>query len=156
VHRRRSIPMATSCSTAEQVPPVRLHKPVAYQNVKGVRHDVAADYALDADDVSFKIGDYDPNEPLVIDPVLVYSTFLGGNKPDVANAIAVDGDGNAWVTGYTYSSDFPTLNPLQLQQPGGYYDVFVTKLNAAGSALLFSTYLGGNGVESGTSIAVDG
>jgi hypothetical protein len=92
---------------------------------------------------------------------LVYSTYLGGSGDDYGNGIAVDGSGNAYVTGQTSSTNFPTTNPIQgtyggsggSEFPG---DAFVTKINAAGSALLYSTYLGGSGDDQGNRIAVDG
>lgn len=93
---------------------------------------------------------------------LVYSTFLGGSNMDGATGIAVDAQGNAYVTGYTRSTDFPRLNPLQSQKGSGNdgwnnpnSDVFVATLNASGSALLFSTYLGGSGDDFGDAIAVN-
>ncbi len=85
---------------------------------------------------------------------LVYSTYLGGGGVDYGYAIAVDSFGNAYVTGRTYSADFPTANPLQASY-GGELDAFVAKLNAAGSALVYSTYLGGSRYDEGNSIAVD-
>jgi hypothetical protein len=85
---------------------------------------------------------------------LVYSTYLAGNGDDEANGIAVNGDNNAYVTGYTNSTDFPTLN--QYQTDGGYVDAFITRLSSAGSSLVFSTYLKGNGNDVGYGIAVDG
>jgi len=78
---------------------------------------------------------------------IVYSTFLGGNADDVGAAIAVDGSGNAYVTGQTSSSNFPTQSPTQTGFGGGTSDAFVTELNAAGSQFVFSTYLGGTGNE---------
>ncbi len=89
---------------------------------------------------------------------LLYSTYLGGGSGDYGNGIAVDGDYNTYVTGYTYSSDFPTtLDPYQASLKGGYYaDAFVTKLNEAGYELLYSTYLGGEYEDHGHGIAVDG
>jgi Beta-propeller repeat len=83
----------------------------------------------------------------------VYSTFLGGNGTDVGYAIAADGSGNAYVTGVTYSSNFPTVSRIQ-SSPGGMQDVFVAKLNSAGSALVYSTYLGGSQDDSPGGIAV--
>ena len=85
---------------------------------------------------------------------LVYSTFLGGTGTDSAVGVALDASGNAYVGGYTTSSDFPTVNALQPTFPGG-QDGFVTKLNAEGTALVYSTYLGGSGWDSVGSIAVD-
>src|SRR5262249_7422111 len=98
---------------------------------------------------------------LVIDPVLAYSTYLGGSGDDAGNGIAVDGAGNVYVTGSTASTDFPTQNPVQGTYGGGVCipnactDAFVTQLNAAGTALVYSTYLGGNDNDVGIGIAVD-
>jgi hypothetical protein len=85
---------------------------------------------------------------------LVYSTYLGGSGYDVSDAIAVDSSGNAYVTGYTQSTDFPTKNPFQVAS-GGEVSVFVAKLNPTGSALVYSTYLGGSADDAGYGIAVD-
>jgi hypothetical protein len=87
---------------------------------------------------------------------LAYSTYLGGSGLDSGAGIAVDGAGNAYVTGPTYSTDFPLANPFQGTLGGGGSDAFVTKFNASGSALVYSTYLGGSGLDSGRVIAVDG
>ena len=89
---------------------------------------------------------------------LVYSTYLGGSNTDGGYGIAVDGAGNAYITGYTYSTDFPTAGAFQTSHAsdGGGDDVFVTKLNASGTAFIYSTYLGGNGYDGGRGIAVDG
>src|SRR5207245_7769595 len=84
---------------------------------------------------------------------LIYSTYLGGSSNDEGNGIAVDDSGNAYVTGDTYSSNFPTASPFQAAYAGS-IDAFVTKLNAAGSALPYSTYLGGHGSDVGRGIAV--
>jgi hypothetical protein len=89
---------------------------------------------------------------------LVYSTYVGGSGDDAAHAIAVDGSGNAYVTGLSRSADFPTVNPFQTTNRGGpsNEDAFVFKLNSSGSALVYSTYLGGSGDDETESIAVDG
>ncbi len=88
---------------------------------------------------------------------LVYSTYLGGNNLDVGYGIAVDGSGKAYVTGYTQSTNFPTTSgAYQGAFGGGYHDAFVTELNSTGTALLYSTYLGGSGQDEGDGIAVDG
>ena len=143
---------------------VRLHKPVVYQAAvnqgadSSARHFVDGRYVLKGDNrVSFEVASYDPGKTLVIDPVLVYSTYLGGSSDDEGTGIAVDSSGNAYVTGVTQSTDFPTAHPLQAVYGGGmvYGDAFVAKLNPAGSALVYSTYLGGSGVDEGTGIAVD-
>jgi len=106
-------------------------------------------------EIAFQVGSYDPSQPLVIDPVLVYSTYLGGSGYVYGSGIAVDASGNAYVTGYTSSANFPTASPLQAASGGGPYDAFVSKLNAAGSALVYSTYLGGLSDDRGYGIAVD-
>jgi len=87
---------------------------------------------------------------------LIYSTYLGGKHKDEGYGIAVDGSGNAYVTGYTTSSNFPTLNPYQAAYRGGSSDAFVTKLSSTGASLIYSTYLGGGSGDYGNSIAVDG
>jgi hypothetical protein len=102
----------------------------------------------------FEAENYNPNLPLVIDPEIVYSTYLGGNNNDYGYGIAVDDSGNAYVTGYTTSTDFPTQNPYQTDQPCE--DAFVTKLSPSGNSLIYSTYLGGGSTDCGYSIAVDG
>jgi len=87
---------------------------------------------------------------------LVYSTYLGGSGDDVGWDIAVDGDGNALVAGYTSSEDFPTAASYQSARAGGDYDGFVSKLASSGDSLVFSTYLGGSGTDSIRGVAVDG
>jgi len=137
---------------------VRLRKPVAYQLVNGSRQKVGAEFTLsEAHEVSFKLGHYDVEQPLVIDPVLTYSTYLGGNGfgDDIGLAIAVDSLGNAYVAGMTSSPTFPTANPFQPANAGGDTDAFVAKLNSAGSGLVYSTYLGGLGGDQAQGIAVD-
>ena len=123
-------------------------------------------YVLKSDgEVTFEIAPYDRTLPLIIDPVLSYSTYLGGSDMDYANGIAVDPSGNAYVTGYTASIDFPLVNPAQNSPGGGTcsdgvdtiacFDAFVTKLNPTGTALVYSTYLGGSNEDYGTGIALD-
>ena len=138
---------------------VRLKRPVVYQDVDGGKHTVAANYALRRDGaVTFQLGKYDPSRTLVIDPILSYSTYLGGSNIDGANAIAVAPDKTAFITGGTYSLDFPTAHPLQPNHGGPddfFKDAFVSKLSADGSTLLYSTYLGGKNEDVGYGIAVD-
>ena len=87
---------------------------------------------------------------------LLYSTFLGGSNTDQASGIAVDGNGNAIISGYTYSTDFPTTaGAFDTSQDGGTQDAFITRLNASGSALLYSTFLGGSGNEMGYQVGLD-
>jgi len=104
----------------------------------------------------FKItGNYDPDLPLVIDPVLVYSTYLGGSGNDRGYGIATDSEGNTFITGYTASSDFPLTDPFDISLDGG-IDVFVTRINSQGDGVVYSTYVGGSSLDFGWSIAVDG
>ncbi len=129
--------------------------PFIYQEAGSAKNAISGRYVLlGTNQLGFLVGAYDPTKPLVIDPVLTYSTYLGGNKDDQAYGIAIDSAGNTYVTGYTYSTNFPTKNAFQGTNHGA-GDVFVTKLNASGSALVYSTYLGGSGSEVGYSIAVD-
>jgi hypothetical protein len=133
---------------------IRWHKPVAYQEKNGTRQEIAAHYAITDTRVAFELAKYDASRPLYIDP-LIYSTYLGGKEEQDGFGIAVDGAGNAYVTGDTFFKTFPTKNPLQPAYGGGYSDAFVAKINAAGSALVYSTYLGGIGDDRGFGIAVD-
>jgi hypothetical protein len=133
---------------------IRWHKPAVYQEKNGARQEIAARYAItDTHRVGFEVAAYDANRPLYIDP-LIYSTYLGGSSDDYGTGIAVDSAGNAYVTGYTISTDFPTMNPLQPTNGGG-ADAFVSKISPTGSALIYSTYLGGSIDDLGAGIAVD-
>jgi hypothetical protein len=136
---------------------IGLHKPVAYQLVDGARRDVPIEYVLkDEGRVGFRVAAYDTSAPLVIDPVVTaYGTFLGGNSTDQGFGIAVDAAGNAYITGNTFSTDFPTTPGSAQPAIVSATEVFVTKLNAAGNALVYSTYLGGNLTDAGRGIAVD-
>jgi len=131
------------------------HAPIIYQEINGKRQVIDGGYKLEENRIGFYISDYDNTLPLVIDPVLVYSTYLGGSNNDGGRAIAVDSSDNAYVTGNTRSTNFPTKNPIQAAHAGGVFDAFVTKINAAGNAHVYSTYLGGSGGDFGFSIAVD-
>ncbi len=106
--------------------------------------------------LSVRVGAYDAGRPLVIDPVLAYSTYLGGDNFDRSSAIAVDPLGNAYVTGFALSTDFPTTaGAVQATFGGGGEDAFVTKLNPTGSGLVYSTYLGGTSNDEAWGIGVD-
>src|SRR5438046_915685 len=134
---------------------IRQRVPVIYQEINGVRTKIEGRYVLkDAHRVGFQVAAYDQNRPLVIDPTLVYATYLGSSGWDYGSGIAVDAAGSAYVTGSTSSADFPTANALQAAK-AGFQNAFVTKLNPTGSALVYSTYLGGSGGDGGTGIAVD-
>ncbi|HWS88856.1 MAG TPA: SBBP repeat-containing protein [Pyrinomonadaceae bacterium] len=129
---------------------VRQPRPFVYQEVAGARREVEGGYDVGADGrVGFSLGEYDRAHTLVIDPVIVYSTYLGDSGTDTANDITVDAFGNAYLCGETTSTNFPTANALDATFAGGQFagsrDAFVTKINATGSALVYSTYLGGSG-----------
>ena len=131
---------------------IQQKKPIAYQEVNGIKEEVSVDYVVKGvNRIGYQLGYYDRSKPLIIDPVLIYSTYLGGSGFDQGYAIAVDSFGNAYVTGKTAAIDFPTT-PGAFQTNYGGGDAFITKLNAAGTALVYSTYLNG---ASGNGIAVD-
>lgn len=130
------------------------HVPIIYQEVNGEERRVSGSYHLKGnDEVGFQVASYDPTRPLVIDPVLAYSTYLGGSLADRAQAIAVDSERSAYVTGYTYSTDFPEEGPSL--ERGSETDVFVAKLNRFGSELIYSTFLGGDDHDRAQGIALD-
>lgn len=191
---------------------VRQHRPVIYQEVGHVRHVVSGHYVVTSDNqVGFELEAYDETQSLTIDPVLSYSTYLGnggneagfdiavdgagnayvtgtadspefstsggsnafvmklnatgtarsyftvlgGDGDDIGFGIAVDGAGNAYVTGSSDSTNFPTTNALQSSFGGGDRDAFIAKLNPTGASVGYSTYLGGSGDDAGLDIAVD-
>ncbi len=127
---------------------IRQRAPVAYQQLPGGRHEIPASYEIDGPEVSFRLGAYDRSRTLVIDPqVLLFSSYLGGSSDDEPEVIAVDGDGAAYVSGLTISSDFPTQAPIPCptcSPPST--DLFVTKIDSSGN-LAYSTLIGGSGFE---------
>ncbi|MCS1351596.1 SBBP repeat-containing protein [Mechercharimyces sp. CAU 1602] len=128
-------------------------KPISFQQNWG--RPIVTSYQQYADeDIGFNIeGEYDETKTLIVDPVVIYSTYLAGSGSDFGLAIAVDHDGNAYVTGNTSSTNFPVTSGVfqtRLRQ----VDAFVSKLNASGTSLLFSTYLGGSNIDGGLGIAV--
>jgi hypothetical protein len=143
---------------------VSFHRPLAYQYSKpdsGKKHYLNASYVLKGHNrVGFDVTGYDPHATLVIDPSLFYSTYLGGNGGDTGNAIAVDSVGDAFITGSTASSNFPTVGSAATSPPyqktyGGDTDAFVTMVRYDGEVLVYSTYLGGNNYDVGNGIDVD-
>ena len=125
-----------------------LHKPVIYQtDATGARSAVDGRYVLHGRQVAIDVGHYDPTRSLIVDPTLVYSTFIGGttaakdnagSPSDQATGIAVDADGNVYVAGFAGSTNFPTDDPIQTSG-----DSFIAKLNPSGTALVYATYFGG-------------
>jgi hypothetical protein len=130
-------------------------RPSAYQRIEGRKVPIGSRYVLKGSSYGFALGAYDYRYSLVIDPGLAYSTFLGGSGADVGRGIALDDNGNAYVTGNTPSFDFPTTAKAFDVTFNGVSDAFVTKLNDEGSALVYSTYLGSSGFDLGQDIAVD-
>ena len=149
--------LSTPLGEIQQDPPI-----VYQESGSGKRTPVPAHYVkLAANEIGFQVADYDRSRTLVIDPVLRYSTYIGGALADEVTDLVVDADGNAYVTGFTASTDFPLLG--NFQGDAGTTDAFVSKLNPQGTGLVFSTYLGGgddeNAVDPQTrvgSIALDG
>lgn len=127
-----------------------LHRPVAYQDFGSERKSVRADYVLRDNTVLLALGEYDKRKPLVIDPTLSYTSYLGGSGLDSANAIAVDGAGNSYTTGQTCSTDL-----VSSRQYAGKCDAYVIALNASGSGTLYTTYIGGANGDNGKAIVVD-
>jgi hypothetical protein len=178
-----TVPQSSTGSACGDALTLRLHKPVVYQrDDDGEKHLLAGSYVLLAAEtsppppasavlhssemlspssltshVAFQVAPYDASQPLIIDPVLSWATYLGGSGNDLGQGIAVDQAGNAYVTGFTDTpGSFPGTAGSSIQSThGGLFDAFVTKLNAAGTALVYSTYLGGSGFDTANGIAVD-
>ena len=140
---------------------IRWKKPEIYQWRNGARQPVAGAFVVEGHRVSFKIGSYDRNRDMVIDPTLSYATYEGGTDNEGLRGVAVDAAGNFYVTGFTYSLNLPhtggSLQPAYRGPSGGKIvggDAFVAKYTAAG-ALSYVTYLGGSGEDCGEAISVD-
>lgn len=140
---------------------VHLKRPVAYQDVDGVRRAVESRYQLRGNRLSFEVGRYDRQLPLVVDPVLAYATYLGAYFADTLTGAAVDGTGRLHIAGFTLSPNFPTKNalyPTYKLPPSTvtWTDAFVATLDATGTSLVYSTFLGGaGGSNSAYDVAVD-
>jgi concanavalin A-like lectin/glucanase superfamily protein/beta-propeller repeat-containing protein len=133
--------------------------PTLYQDAGGERLRITGRHLrLGRHEIGFDIGAYDHTRPLIIDPVLVYATFLGGTSFEEGLAVAVDASRNTYVTGTTRSTSFPGVSggAIQSTNGGGSGDVFVTKINPAGTAIVYSTFIGGAGRDRANAIAVDG
>ncbi len=138
---------------------VQLLAPKVYQQINGQKKSISGQWTLAANSIaSFRLGKYDHTQPLVIDPVLMYSSFLGGSQKNAIRKIAIDAAGNAYVAGYTASGDFPAA-PTALATTFGAgpqsRGAFVAKIDSTGSNLLYSTYLSGSADEEATGIALD-
>ncbi len=139
---------------------IRQPKPTIYQVSGGMRKEITGGYRLKGrDTVVLQIGPYNRQLPLIIDPVLSYSSFLGSQGSETARAITLDASGNIYVAGDTVSGQISTTNSFQPEYAGGYVgaggDAFVAKFDSTGTKLLYLTYLGGNGDDAATSVAVD-
>jgi uncharacterized repeat protein (TIGR01451 family) len=134
---------------------LRERAPSIYQQIGGERRPVAGGYSIDRKKaISFAIGEYDKSHPLIIDPVLVYATYLGGSGDDPASSIAIDSANNIYIAGTTNSVNFPTRGPA-FPNKAALNDIFVTKIAADGSAIIYSTYIGGAGQDRADGIALD-
>ena len=133
------------------------HAPTIYQEQSGKRMAVHGGYVLGPDGrVGFDVGSYDPHLPLIIDPVLAYSTYLGGSQEERAGGIAFDAQGNVYVAGMTSAANFPATAPPGMSHGVAGGDAFVVKLNATGDQFLYATYIGGTSYEQPAGVAVDG
>lgn len=125
---------------------VRQHRPVIYQQINGARQTIEGGYKVKGNQASFELGAYDTTHPLIIDPVVSYATFLGEYAKDAISSIAVDVAGNVYLTGSTTSATYPitfSITPQGDPFPSQARMMFVTKLNAAGTDVIYSTVLNG-------------
>ncbi len=130
--------------------------PIVYQVINGTRKPIPGRYILKSNErIGFSVCGYDPNRELVVDPVLVYSTYLGGSVEDIVQGLAVDSNGAVFVTGFTHSQNSPIKNPMQGSINSTWRDVILTKLAPDGKGLVFSTYLGGAYQDTGQALALD-
>lgn len=133
---------------------IHFQSPIIYQESAGRRTPVDGSYVMtDSTHIAFQVGDYDISQPLVIDPVLSYSTYLGGSGTTQATGIAVDQNGSVYLAGYTSSVNFPlaTLGSLSANA----YHAFVAKLDSAGANLIYADYIGGNSEDYGIALVLD-
>jgi hypothetical protein len=134
----------------------KLHfqSPIVYQESNGKRVPVSGGYAMkDSSHIGFALANFDAGKPLVIDPVLEYSTYLGGGGADYPFGVAVDNSGNVYVAGYTDSANFPLASLGSL--PTNTWHVFVAKLDSTGSNLIYADYLGGNSDDLAVGLVLD-
>ena len=139
---------------------IKQNKPFSFQETDGAKQEIESRFIIEQSKIKFQIGDYDRSKPLVIDPTvslnnLAFSTFLGSFGDDISNDIAVDASGNTYITGRTLSPAYPTTAGTFDTSANGQEDVFVTKINASGTNVVFSTFLGGTFYDEGNGIVVD-
>lgn len=138
---------------------IRQAQPLVYQEINGERQFIPARYVISRrqgkPEIGFRLGTYDRTKTLVIDPVLSYATLLGGSGNDNGQGIAVDAQGNVYVTGFTASTNFPGAVRVPAGS-GGNGDAFVLKLNPAGNQIVYAAYIGGSGADAATDLALDG
>lgn len=130
---------------------ILMSTPIAYQD----NQKITVSYKLlENNNYGFSVGEYDLQKTLVIDPTLLYSSYLGGNGYDYGNALAVDSSGNIYITGQTSSTNFPTTTGVYQTTNNGGYDLYVAKINPS-TGLIYSTYIGGNSNDIAYDIVVD-
>jgi uncharacterized repeat protein (TIGR01451 family) len=135
---------------------LREPNPTIYQEIAGERRPIAGHYVIAGKrEVAFDVGAYDQTLPLVIDPALIYSTYLGGSGDDLGSSIALDGSNNVYIAGTTSSANFPTHGPA-FPSSAGLSDIFVTKIDPTGGNIVYSTYIGGSGLDRADGLALDG
>lgn len=135
---------------------LKLLKPIVYQDINGKQQEIKSSYEIRRNrNVGFILGKYNNSIPLRIDPVLSYSTFLGGSNGEIGYGITTDKNRNAYITGTTASNNFPTTEGSYNDSFSGVFDVFITKLNPSGTALVYSTFLGGSYNDYGNGITID-
>jgi hypothetical protein len=137
---------------------IRIRRPVAYQGEEAGAQKVESEFVLlGRNEVGFDVGAYDRSRLLVIDPSIAYATYFGSGTTsfESISGLAVDQAGCLFIQGTTMATNFPMANPLYPTAPGGSHDTFVSKINAAGDTLLFSTYFGGNGRDFAAGMAID-
>ena len=153
---RASVSPDGSLSVSGEGMDLREDAPVIYQEKNGARIDVPGAFQTFADgSVGFRVSDYDRDLPLIIDPTLTFSTFIGGNGQDQGTAVALDPSGNAYMAGWTNSSNFAQSGPAKFRSYSGSMDAFVAKFSALGDKLVYCTYLGGSGDDRALALAVD-
>lgn len=155
VMQRPAVYEGRGCSSGPNGPEVAAREGPACHLLAGGAFVIRERDHGEAPTIGFALPDYDHSQPLVIDPVVAFSTFLGGRTDDGANGVALDLLGNIYVTGTTNSPNFPVTNGALQSNLAGNQDIFVTKLAADGSHLIYSTYLGGSNSEFAHGIAVD-